>query len=294
MKNYLDWLFPDSLSSLDDPQSRLSAAWEIAHRAGGFLLHDRPQDLKVSSKSSASDLVSAMDREAEMLIVETIRSRYPHDGILGEEGADVESENGIRWIIDPLDGTVNYLFGLPMWGVSIAIEVAGIVHFGVVAIPALGHTYVGVKGGGAYRFETAEPEADVLGELLRTQIYVRRTPEFSRALVATGFGYGVGRRVKQAEVVQALIARIADIRRGGAAVVDFCWLANGYLDAYYEYGLNPWDYAAGALIAAEAGAIVGGLDTDDFSEFMIAASPDAFDDLRLALKELGAHELLHT
>lgn len=279
---------PPSTSVIDDLDPRLETAWQLAHEAGSYLLHDRPSDLAVSTKSSASDLVSAMDRGAERLIVEAIREQYPLDGILGEEGTNVDPKNGIRWIIDPLDGTVNYLFGLPMWGVSIAIEIDGQVRYGVVAVPPQGAVFVGVKGMGAYEFEFG---VSASRSTPTKKLAVRTTTEMSQALVMTGFGYSPQLRAKQASLVQTLIPHIADVRRGGAAVVDFCWLASGFSDAYYEYGLNPWDYAAGALIAAEAGAIVGGLDSEDYSRFMIAATPEIFDELQQKLRSSGAQEI---
>lgn len=278
---------PPFLADLDDPESRLHVAWELAQSVGAFLLHERPSELTVLTKSSGSDLVSAMDKEAERRIVEAIRSRYPSDGVLGEEGANVESKNGIRWIIDPLDGTVNYLFGIPIWGVSIAIEVDGVARYGVISIPPQNQLFVGVKDHGAYRCDV-----DANGETDSTPLSVRPTLELSKSIVMTGFGYDAQRRSRQAELLRSLISEIADIRRGGAAVVDFCWLASGFSDAYYEYGLNPWDFAAGALIASEAGAIIGGLDSDDFTEFMIAATPPVFEELRILLQKCGAELVL--
>lgn len=279
---------PSPISGMDDSDARLETAWQLAHSAGFFLLEDRPSDLTILTKSSASDLVSAMDKGAEQLIVDAIREHFPLDGILGEEGTNVEPQNGIRWIIDPLDGTVNYLFGLPVWGVSIAVEIDGEVRFGVIAVPPQGEVFVGVKGKGAFAcaFGVEESASTIMKKLA-----VRNTADLSQALVMTGFGYSPQRRTKQARLVQSLISHIADVRRGGAAVVDFCWLASGFSDAYYEYGLNPWDYAAGVLIATEAGAIVGGLDSDDYSQFMIAATPDLFNELKDKLQNMGAHEI---
>lgn len=288
VRQFAHMSLPPSISGLDDPDARLERAWQLAHSAGLYLLQDRPIDLAVSTKSSASDLVSAMDKGAERLIVDAIREHYPLDGILGEEGTNVEPRNGIRWIVDPLDGTVNYLFGLPVWGVSIAIEIDGDVCFGVIAVPPQGEVFVGVKGKGAYAGEFGLVDSD---STMMRKLAVRTTADMSQALIMTGFGYSPQRRTKQARLVQSLIPHIADVRRGGAAVVDFCWLASGFSDAYYEYGLNSWDYAAGVLIATEAGAIVGGLDSDDYSQFMIAATPELFHELRHKLHSMGAQDI---
>ncbi len=277
---------PIELRSLDDTSGRLTTAWFLAQQVGNFLLSKRPANLDISTKSSASDLVSEMDQGAEQLIVNEVRARFPEDGILGEEGANVPSSNGVRWIIDPLDGTVNYLFGIPLWGVSIAIEIKGVVTFGVISIPPQNQIYVGVLGSGSWNSLLGAPSTNL------NRLHVRDSSIISASIVTTGFGYDPIRRVQQAELIKKIIPHIADIRRGGAAVVDFCWLASGFSDAYFEYGLNPWDYAAGALISAEAGAIVAGLDDSDFSQFMVAATPEIFHSLRKLLQQSNAGELL--
>jgi myo-inositol-1(or 4)-monophosphatase len=279
---------PEQFRSLDDETGRLATAWLLAHQAGDFLLSKRPADLTISTKSTASDLVSEMDQGAEHIIVKMLRDKFPDDGILGEEGTNVPSVNGVRWILDPLDGTVNYLFGVPLWGVSIAIEIDGRVAFGIISLPPQSQIFVGIQGHGCWSSD--------LGVVTPRQrkLSVRGTAPLSSALVATGFGYDPVRRSRQAELIKNVIPHIADIRRSGSAVVDFCWLASGFSDAYFEYGLNAWDYAAGALIAQEAGAIVAGLDEADFSRFMIAATPSTFHELRVLLLESQASRLLET
>jgi myo-inositol-1(or 4)-monophosphatase len=279
---------PEELHIFDDGSGRLAAAWLLAHDVGLFLLSQRPINLTVSTKSTASDLVSEMDRRAEKMIVRTVQNKFPQDGILGEEGASVASVNGVRWIVDPLDGTVNYLFGIPLWGVSIAIEIDGVVKFGIISVPPQQQVYVGVLGHGSWRVGFNEVNPNL------TKLSVRPSSQLATAIVMTGFGYDPLRRSKQAELVGKVIPHIADIRRGGSAVVDFCWLASGFSDAYFEYGLNPWDYAAGALIAIEAGAVVAGLDDSDFSRFMIASSPAIFPELRSLLLHQRARDLLDT
>jgi len=234
---------------------RLLASW----RAEG-----RPE--VADTKSSPTDVVTKMDRAAETLITERIHAERPGDAVLGEEGGQAApSQTGVRWVVDPLDGTVNYLYGLPEWGVSIAAEVDGEVVAGVVATPVLGQTFSARKGGGSWlRRAGAEP----------VRLRCNDGVELDRALIATGFGYDAGRRKVQGEVVGALLPLIRDIRRAGSAAIDLCMVAAGRLDAFYERGLNYWDYAAGGLIAREAGALVGGLSGRPESTSMtVAAGP---------------------
>ncbi len=267
-----------TLAALLDLHPLLPRAWHAAVAAGAFLRDERPEQLQVDAKSTPTDAVSAMDRDAEAMLVRALLDGRPDDGFLGEEGGERTGTSGVRWIVDPLDGTVNYLFRLPMWGVSIAAEVDGIVEVGVVATPAFDESYVAVRGKGAWLV------ADGEGRRLNGSA----CSDMAVALVTTGFGYDPEVRRAQSEVVTGLITRIRDVRRMGAAVVDFCWLARGRLDAYYERGLNAWDYSAGALIAHEAGQVVTGLRDDDLSEFIFAAAPGIAVELRAALVDLGA------
>jgi len=259
----------------------LPLAWRAAGVAGRFLRDERPELLDVDTKSSPTDSVTIMDRTAERLILDDVLAERPDDGVLGEEGGAREGTSGVRWIVDPLDGTVNYLFRLPMWGVSIAAEERGTVTVGVVATPDFDEAYIAVLGQGAWL---------VRGEHAQ-RLSGSECADLGSALVTTGFGYDAEERRAQAAVVASLIADIRDVRRMGAAVVDFCWLARGRVDAYYEYGLNEWDYAAGALIAQESGAIVTGLRGDDFSAFVVAAAPGIALELRAALAALSADEV---
>ncbi|TBO54402.1 inositol monophosphatase, partial [Streptomyces kasugaensis] len=251
-------------------------ALEAARRAGTLLREGRPADLGVAAtKTSPIDVVTEMDIASEKLITGFLAEHRPDDGFLGEEGASVAGTSGVRWVIDPVDGTVNYLYGLPSWAVSIAAEKDGETVAGVVAAPMRGETYRAVLGGGAYRD----------GE----RLHHRPAPPLSQALVATGFGYLAERRAGQAEVVRTLLPRVRDIRRGGSAAIDLCDVACGRLDAYYERGLNPWDLAAGELIAREAGALTGGRPGEAASgELTLAASPALFEQLQPLLDELGA------
>ncbi|MEV6009542.1 inositol monophosphatase family protein [Streptomyces sp. NPDC051976] len=254
----------------------LEIALEAARRAGALLRDGRPADLGVAAtKTSPIDVVTEMDIAAEKLITTYIGQLRPADGFLGEEGASSEGTSGVRWVIDPLDGTVNYLYGLPSWAVSIAAERDGEVIVGVVEAPMRGETYQAVRGGGAF----------VNGAPARC----RPAPAFSHALVGTGFGYLAERRAAQAEVVRALVPQVRDIRRGGSAAIDLADVGCGRLDAYFERGLNPWDLAAGALFAREAGALTGGRPGEPASGELTVAGPSGlFEPLQELLEGLGA------
>ncbi|WP_069169179.1 inositol monophosphatase family protein [Streptomyces griseus] len=254
----------------------LDLALEAARRAGALLRDGRPADLQVAAtKSSPIDVVTEMDIRAEKLITGFLAESRPTDGFLGEEGAGSEGSSGVRWVIDPLDGTVNYLYGLPTWAVSIAAERDGERVVGVVEAPMRRETFHAVLGRGAYGN----------GETLRC----RPAPPLDQALVSTGFNYVTDVRAHQAAVAQRLIPRLRDIRRGGSAAVDLCDVAAGRLDGYYERGLHPWDLAAGDLIAREAGALTGGrpgLPAD--GDLTVAATPGVFEPLQAILDDLGA------
>ncbi|MFC6067284.1 inositol monophosphatase family protein [Streptomyces ochraceiscleroticus] len=254
----------------------LALALEAARRAGELLRDGRPADLGVAAtKSSPIDVVTEMDIASEKLITGFLSERRPEDGFLGEEGASAEGSSGVRWVIDPIDGTVNYLYGLPSWAVSIAAQKDGETVVGVVAAPMRGETSHAVLGGGAF--------------LNNAPIRVRPAPPLSQALVGTGFGYIAERRAAQAAVLGSLLPRVRDIRRGGSAAIDLCDVACGRLDAYYERGLNPWDFAAGELIAREAGARTAGRPGEPAShELTVAGSPAVFDALQPLLEDLGA------
>jgi myo-inositol-1(or 4)-monophosphatase len=253
--------------------ARLAQA--VATETGAMLLHDRPSRMQVGTKSTPTDVVTEMDTRAEALLVERIKAARPDDGFLGEEGASVDGRSGVRWVLDPVDGTVNYLYELPIWSVSVAAEVDGVVQVGVVEAPALGETFAAVRGQGSTRNGVA--------------IQVSDCTRLDQALVATGFGYDASRRAHQAEVVAAVLPKIRDIRRLGASSVDLCGVACGRLDGYFERGLAPWDLAAGTLVATEAGAVVGGLRGAPASgELVLAAAPGLFEALHDLLLPLGA------
>ena len=226
----------------------LSLAVEAAQAAGELLLEGSaasPQEVR--TKTSLTDMVSELDRASEALVRETLLAARPDDAILGEEDGLVgPGTSGVRWVVDPLDGTTNYLYRYPAWAVSIAAEVDGVVVAGVVHDPLHGETFTAVQGGGAW--------------CEGRRLEVSGAPTLATALVGTGFGYEKEVRARQGVVVARVLPCVRDIRRGGAAALDLCWVALGRLDAYYERGLQPWDWAAGMLVAAEAGAQVEVLD----------------------------------
>ncbi|MGP3923740.1 inositol monophosphatase family protein [Streptomyces sp. 8N616] len=254
----------------------LTLALAAARRAGALLRDSRPADLGVAAtKTSAIDVVTEMDIASEKLITGYLCEARPDDGFLGEEGSSTAGSSGVRWVIDPIDGTVNYLYGLPAWAVSIAAEIDGETAVGVVEIPSRGETFRAVLGEGAY-----------IGD---RRLEARPAPSLEQALVGTGFGYVTERRAAQAEIVRNVLPRVRDIRRGGSAAIDLCDVACGRLDGYYERGLNPWDFAAGELIAREAGARTGGRPGESLStKLAVAASPGLFEPLQQLLDELGA------
>jgi myo-inositol-1(or 4)-monophosphatase len=275
-----------------DPGALLRIAMDAAGEAGRLLAswrgHERPE--VVDTKSSPTDVVTEMDRRSEALITERIRAVRPGDTVLGEEGGqtlggpDAPSGPGVRarvrWVVDPLDGTVNYLYGLPDWAVSIAAEVDGTVLAGVVAVPHRGETFTAVAGQGAWLRRDSDPANAI-------RLHCTTGVPLGRALVGTGFAYDPEVRRVQGEVVAALLPHVRDIRRGGAAAVDFCSVAAGRLDAYFERGLHYWDYAAGGLIAREAGAVVGGLSgRAEITSVAVAAGPDLYPQLDKFLARL--------
>jgi myo-inositol-1(or 4)-monophosphatase len=271
----------------------LDAASEAGRLLASWRGDGRPE--VVDTKSSPTDVVTEMDRQSEALITGRIRAVRPGDTVLGEEGGQTagdsvpdrarDDDSGgaaaqalVRWVVDPLDGTVNYLYGLPDWAVSIAAEVAGTVVAGVVEIPRYGETFTAVAGQGAWLHRDGTAIA------LRCNSGVA----LGQALVGTGFGYAAGRRQVQGEVVAALLPYVRDIRRGGSAAVDLCSVAAGRMDAFFERGLNYWDYAAGGLIAREAGAVVGGLAGQAESPSMaVAAGPELYRQLDIFLTSLN-------
>ncbi len=267
-------------SGLDLDHHLLDVAWYSGRLAGDMLLAGASAQLRVTTKSSSTDVVTQMDTAAERLVAETVLDRRPDDGFLGEEGAARVGSTGVRWIVDPLDGTVNYLYGLPGWAVSIAAEVDGEVEAAVVDVPRLAETFVAVRGAGSF----------VVSETQVRRLQ-RSTPrDLGRCLVATGFGYAAQRRAAQARVLDLVLPSVRDIRRAGAAAVDLCWAGAGRVDCYYERGLNPWDLAAGLLVATEAGLVCGGPPgAGPSGELAWVAPPHVADGFAALLRRAGAH-----
>ncbi len=292
---------PDPFRAVAPPGRHAALAADLARSVGAGALRELAIELgaqaaallvdgldrvrtSIETKSSATDMVTEMDKASERLLVAGILAARPDDGILGEEGTDHPGRSGVRWVLDPLDGTTNYVYGHAGFAVSIGIEATdpttGVVVpiAGVVIDPLHGDRFAAVAGEGATRNDrriACSPETDL-----------------RRALVATGFGYDPARRIGQVRVLGELIGEVRDVRRMGAAAVDLCSVACGRVDAYYEKGLAPWDYTAGALIAAEAGAVVTGLDDPTPSPtFVLAAPPALFAGLQDRLRAAHAADV---
>jgi myo-inositol-1(or 4)-monophosphatase len=270
--------------TLSSPASSelLAIARGIAIEAAELARTRREQGVHVAaSKSSIEDIVTFADRETEALIRSRIADARPNDGFVGEESEAATGSSGLTWIVDPIDGTVNYLYGLPHYAVSIAV-VEGEPQptrwralAGAVVNPATGEIFTAAAGAGAF-----------LGD---RPIRPASPVNLSQALVGTGFGYSAETRIEQARLLSGLVGQIRDVRRMGTASLDLCAVACGRLDGYFERGLKPWDHAAGVLIAREAGATVmleGG--APDSRDLVIAAAPVIADHLHRVLAELGA------
>lgn len=267
------WSRPGSPPS---PADLVDLAAAVARRAADLLLGGLARARATAeTKSTRTDMVSELDRASEQLVVSSLLGERPADGILGEEGSAVEGTSGVRWVVDPLDGTTNYLYGLPGWAVSIAAEDGDGVVAGVVWDPVHGELFSATRGGGA--------------RLDGRPVTCSSSTDLSTALLATGFGYDRTRRRAQAEVLVEVLPRVRDIRRLGSAAIDLCAVACGRVDGYYERGLEWWDLAAGSLIAAEAGAVVTGLpDGASPAGSVVAAAPGIATPLRELLGSVGA------
>lgn len=251
-----------------------------------------PGNDAVTSKSTPTDPVTVADTETEALVRDLLRVRRPGDAVLGEEaGGALSVPDGVRWVVDPIDGTVNFLYGIPAYAVSVAAQIGGESVAGAVVDVARGITYWAWRDGGAYSCPgTAQaPE----GEPIRLR--ANAIDDIGFALVATGFAYAAGRRRAQGEIVARMLPRVRDLRRMGAAALDLCMVASGAVDAHIEHGLSPWDWAAGGLIAAEAGAHVVLPAPDSRAsdgDPTIAIAPGIVDDFMVMLAEIGATEPL--
>lgn len=274
--------------STDEWAELARVAERVAADAGQFVLRAHRErlesvdktgdvDLSVRTKTSITDPVTVVDQESERLIRARLAQWRPGEPVLGEEqGADRAAEPGqVAWVVDPIDGTVNFVYGLPEFAVSIAAQVDGVSVAGAVLDPVSGRCWTAWRGGGAW----------LDGRRLR----VSAADRLELTLVATGFAYDPQRRLRQADLIRAMIGRVRDIRRGGSAALDLCAVATGWVDASFENGLSHWDWAAGALVAEEAGAtvVLPGQDPR-LGDGTFAAAPGIADDLRALLIEAGA------
>ncbi|HEY8300892.1 MAG TPA: inositol monophosphatase family protein [Jatrophihabitans sp.] len=234
---------------------------------------------RIATKSTGTDLVTEVDRASERWLVEQITSDRPGDAVLGEEGGERTGTTGVRWVVDPIDGTVNFVLGIPAYAVSVAAEVAGAVVAGAVCNPVTGEVFHAVRGGGAF--------------LGATRLGGPRDVALERAVIGTGFGYDAAMRERQGVVAAQVLPRVGDLRRIGSAALDLCAVAAGRLDGYFEAGLNPWDRAAGELIAQEAGCVVIGLRGGAPGPALVVASGTGLAPALTALLDaLGADRVL--
>jgi myo-inositol-1(or 4)-monophosphatase len=252
----------------------LDLAVDAAHRAGEMLLgrFGGPQS-GVDAKSSSTDMVSDADRDAERLLLDAIESARPDDGLIAEESGRRPGSTGLVWVVDPLDGTTNYLYGIPAWSVSVACRDADGGLLAVVHNPSQAETFTAVRGAGT-QVNGAPARVSELGDL-------------SRALVGTGFGYSPERRALQSTALAHVVPRVRDVRRAGSAAIDLAWVACGRLDGFYEAGIRDWDRAAGLLLVSEAGGVTDILEPGlDGADCVVAAGPALYEPLR-ALVETG-------
>lgn len=252
----------------------LDLARSVALEAAALVRAHRAGDVEVAgTKTSPVDVVTDADRAAEELIYSRLTQARPGDGFLGEEGASAGSTTGVTWVVDPIDGTVNFVYGLPRYAVSIAAERDGVTVAGVVVDVTAGEVFTARRGAGAY----------VDGRLLR----VRDTVPLEQRLVATGFSYRQETRAVQAAAVARMLTTVRDIRRLGSAALDLCAVAAGRVDAYVEEGVNTWDVAAGTLLVTEAGGRVEARRGAGGSTCVVAAPQAAFDDFDTLARSCG-------
>ena len=256
----------------------LELARTTAREAGELITSMYSAGVSVAdTKSSPTDIVTEADRACEQLIRDRLLGSRPGDGFIGEESDDTSSSSGVVWIVDPIDGTVNYLYGLPQHAVSIAAAVDGEVVAGIVFAPVPGLEYAVTLGGGAHRNGVPIPRRGT----------ARPLPPLSQSLVATGFGYEPGLRRHQAACVGRLLPQVRDIRRIGSCALDLCSVAVGECDAYVEEGTNIWDHAAAGLVARESGATAEIWETPRGKELMVCAPDDSWEDFSALVRSCG-------
>ena len=262
-----------------DAQALTAIASATAREVGSHLLQWRREQRSVAAdtKSGPTDVVTAADHEAEAMIRDRLLTAYPDAAWWGEEsGRSAGVHADLEWVVDPIDGTVNFLYGLPGWAVSIAAVWRGDVVGAAVMVPTTSTLFTAIKEMGAWVDDDGH----------RRSLAVSDCADLSQALIATGFAYDAATRVTQGAAVGRLVGQVRDIRRNGAASVDLCAVAAGRVDGYFERGLQPWDLAAGGLIAREAGAVV----TERTDGSVVACGPSLAAGLEALLAEVGAWE----
>jgi myo-inositol-1(or 4)-monophosphatase len=252
----------------------LALAVEVAGEAGALLLErfETGGEPALASKTTPTDLVSEADLASERLIRERLSAARPDDAFLGEEGGGEDGSSGLTWVVDPLDGTVNFLFGVPQWCVSVAVRDGEGELAGAIFDPCRGELFTATREGPALLAGQGSGGSLTGGEPMGTP--ARRCEELARALVATGFAYDARVRAAQAEVFVRLIPRVRDIRRFGSAALDLAWTAAGRYDAYFERTVKPWDIAAGVLVCERVGLVVRELpEREELPWGVMAAAP---------------------
>jgi myo-inositol-1(or 4)-monophosphatase len=257
----------------------LDLARTVGREAATFVNASRPKGRVdvAATKSSPTDAVTEIDRSCEDLIRARIKAARPDDGFVGEEGDDVVGTSGTDWVVDPIDGTVNFVYGIPMYAVSIAARQDGKIVVGYVVNIASGAEWGAILGAGSWRYDGDE----------RMMLAAPSVSRLDHALVATGFNYVPAIRTKQAEAMARFLPHIRDIRRIGSAALDLCALAEGQYDAYVEEGLKEWDLAAGGLIASESGLLLSGLDGEPNERLVMAAHPSIAEEYFALVRACG-------
>ncbi|MCZ4550481.1 inositol monophosphatase family protein [Gordonia rubripertincta] len=279
--------------STTDPVELTAVAVRVAEKAAEHVRTRRPEVFgsevvegsvpqAVSTKSTDTDPVTVVDTESETLLRDLLAELRPGDAVLGEEeGGSIAVPAGVRWVVDPIDGTVNFLYGIPAYSVSVGAQVEGRTVAGAVVDVARGITYSATRGGGAFSDDGRGP----------VRLACNVIDDVGLALVATGFGYASSRRSVQGSMIASLLPHIRDVRRIGSAALDLCMVASGAVDAHYEHGLSPWDWAAGSLIAEEAGAVVripAATSRSTQGDVTLAMAPGIASELTALLTGLGA------
>lgn len=269
-----------------EPEALERLCIDLAVAAGRLIRDERPDHVRVAAtKSTETDVVTVMDQRSEDLLRELIRAARPHDGVLGEEGVDVVGTSGLTWVIDPIDGTVNYLYDIPAYAVSVAV-VTGDARVdgawrpvaGAVADPCRRLVHHARRGGGAWTRGEGDRGAHPEGGARRLTVSAEQ--HLGRCLLATGFGYDPEVRARQADVLRNVLPQVRDIRRIGSAALDLVRVAEGSVDAYAESGINAWDLAAGWLLVEEAGGIVVGTAGHPGKSLTVAGGPALVEPLR--------------